>query len=561
MEMGKKSRNVIVLLATMASATALVAGVGSHLITRADASSLDGGTATFISAPASSFVDNFNPFSPSNPAITNGLASIYEPLLYYNEYTGAFTPKLATSYTFSANHLTLTFHLREGVKWSDGTPFTSADVVFSLNLLLKHPDVDSNGLGNLVKSVSAKGKYEVVVNLKTVNNSALLYIGSSTYILPQHVWKSASDPAAFVDKNPVTTGPFVLGTFSQSLIVLKKNPTYWDKGEPHIDKIDFPLYLDNNSAAFAMAQGNFDVGIQFIPNMKTTFLNRDPSNYHYWFPPIGDRILMLNLTRYPLNNVEFRQALTMSIDRNKMTQLGEYGYEKPLDSTAVPPAAADKQFEDTAIANTYSDNFNIPKAKSILKKAGFTWDSSGNLIDPKGKKVSLTILVSQGATNQVADAQVISEGFQQLGINVNVQTPTGSTLYSEMANGSFDIAMKAVVQPTLYMDFNTVLNSAFTAPIGKPATSNDERWNDKTTDSLLNQYSQTFDPKQQQATMFKLEKIVAQQVPFIPLCNYPSWEEFNTSRFTGWPSASNPYAAFYASPFDSMYVLATIHKK
>ncbi|MCY0898041.1 MAG: ABC transporter substrate-binding protein [Firmicutes bacterium] len=92
--------------------------------------------ASYIEAPDSPFVANFNPFSPSNSVTSAGLAEIYEPLLHFNTYTGQIVPKLATSYTYSDNHQTITFHLRHGVKWSNGLPFTSADAVFTYDMIL-----------------------------------------------------------------------------------------------------------------------------------------------------------------------------------------------------------------------------------------------------------------------------------------------------------------------------------------------------------------------------------------------------------------------------------------
>ncbi len=512
---------------------------------------------TYVVSPNGPFVRDFNPWSPANPVIPAILTEVYEPLFYYNQYTGQSVPKLATSYSWANNHKTLIINLRHGVLWSDGQPFTSADVVYTLHTLATTPSIDQNGLGSMIASVSESGKYQVKVNLKSVNSLAWYYIGESTPIVPAHIWEKQKDPAMFKDSDPVTTGPFILDSVSNSLITFKRNPRYWDHGKPYIAGIQMPLYLDNNTAALAMAQGNFDAATNFVPSIKTSLISRDPNHYHYWFPPIGSVVLETNDAKYPISLTSFRQAVSDAIDRNQVSTLGEFGYESVGNSVGLPSDKANETFIDKRVLNKYPLLYNVAKSKAILKKAGFKWNSSGQLIDPKGKPVNITVDVASGVTDWIADAGVIAKDLQAIGINAQVKTPSGSTLNSMYANGSYQMAINWIDGFPAYLGYNLALNSKFGAPIGQAALSNFERWNNEKTDALLAAYPKVFTLSQQKAIMSKLETIFAKNLPVIPLLNGVAWEEYNTSRFTGWPSASNPNASF-AGAIDDMYIFANV---
>ncbi|NMP22264.1 ABC transporter substrate-binding protein [Sulfobacillus harzensis] len=555
----KKGIRGLAVAGGVVTSALLLAGCGSSGSPASAGSSSN--TATFVEAPNSPFVDNFNPWSPSNAMISSAFSEIYEPLLYFNTYTGTITGKLATSYSYSNNHQTITFTLRKGVKWSDGQPFTSNDVVFTFDMILKNPSIDLNGLSNIIQSVSAKGKYTVVINLKSPNEADLYWIAGDTPIVPEHIWSKVSNPASYTDTNPVTTGPFLLKSFSTSLIVLKKNPHYWNPGEPHIDTLKIPLYLSNNSASLAMVKGDFSIATQFVPSIKTTLLSRDPQHYFDWFPPISENVLFTNDAVYPFSSVTFRRALSYAINRKAITSRGEYNYETPANATGLPESKADQPVIDQSIVSQNPMTYDPSKARAILKKAGYTWNSKNQLIDPKGQPVSANIIAESGATDWVSDAQIIAKELDNFGINATVQTPSPSTFLSDLSNGNFQLGVYFTTYgPGPYFEYNTLLNSSFSAPIGHSATSNYERWINPQTNALLQQYTQEFTQSAQQATLDKIEQIMAKDLPVIPLMDFPAWEQYNNTDFTGFPSAHNQYAAM-ASPIDNMYVEAQLRKR
>src|SRR6185312_1992250 len=174
---------------------------------------------TLVANQAGDLVRNFNPFSGNVITGTPGL--IYETLLFFNRADDTVHPWLASSYEFSPDATQLTFHLRTDVKWSDGQPFTSADVKFTLDELAKYGDLDLQGIDSYIKSVATPDQSTVQVTLNQAWSPILWYLGGQTWIVSQHEWSQVKgDPGSFADPNPIGTGPYTVGSFTPQLLVL-----------------------------------------------------------------------------------------------------------------------------------------------------------------------------------------------------------------------------------------------------------------------------------------------------------------------------------------------------
>ncbi len=234
----------------------------------------------------------FNPYLPTNAlglagnSVASGNSSgfINEPLVQVDYVRSNYViPWLAQSWAWSNGNKTLTFHLRQGVKWSDGKPFSSADVVFSYELMKKFPALNGNGIQ--FQSVSAPNASTVVLNFAAPEELNFDPIGS-LIIVPQHIWSKVKNPTTFADADPVGTGPFELSTFTPQSYLLTKNPHYWQKGKPDIAGLRFVAYSDNSTQANAITEGQIDWAADYIPNASTTYLNRSKDN-NYWVPEAG----------------------------------------------------------------------------------------------------------------------------------------------------------------------------------------------------------------------------------------------------------------------------------
>ncbi len=254
-------------------------------------------------------------FNPYNPAVWGeSVGFVYEPLVFVDTLeNGKTTPWLASSYAWSDANKVLTFTIRQGVKFSDGTPMTAADVAYTFNLLKANPALDLNAVWSVLKSVAQHGD-NVVLTFKTTAVPYFYYVADQIDVLPQHVWASVKNAVTYPDASPVGTGPYVMSKCSGQNITYTANPNYWQPGLPKVKTIEYPAFTSNDPANEELATGVAQLGAQFIPNIKAFYTSKSP-NYHYWFPPIANVSMFINLTVAPLNDVAVREAIAYGVDR------------------------------------------------------------------------------------------------------------------------------------------------------------------------------------------------------------------------------------------------------
>jgi peptide/nickel transport system substrate-binding protein len=499
----------------------------------------------------------FNPYSSSTNYGAQGM--IYETLLFFNRLDGSVKPWLATSYHFSSDATSITFTLRQGVKWSDGQSFTSDDVVFTLNLLKKYPAMDVLSLWQFIKSVDAPDASTVMVTLNSPFTPILWYLAGQTWMLPRHHYASVGDASQYTDPNPVGTGPYMLNSFTPQIYSLVKNPNYWQPGKPEVNEVTFPAFDSNTSAELALNRGQIEWAGLYIPNIQQTYVNRDRVHNHYWFPASDVVILYLNTAKYPFNLLPVRQAISYAIDREQLNKVGESGYEPAASPTALV-LPANKNFLSPDYANT-TFTVDTSKTAQLLESAGFTKGSDGFYADKNGKKISFAINVVSGWTDWITDCQIMVSELKAIGMDVTVNAMSYDAYYNSLQMGNFSVGISWTNPgPTPYYLYDGLLRSSNTAPVGQQANSNWERWSDPATDKLLNQFASTTDPTIQQQAMAGIQRIMVEQVPSIPLTNEPYWYEYSTTHYTGWPDPNHQYAV--PSPFmapDSEVVLLNLH--
>ena len=302
----------------------------------------------------------------------NGLAfgTIYEPLFHDNLLNDTKTPWLASSYQWSPDSRTLTFTLRPGIKWTDGQPFSAADVVYTFNLIRDSPALDLYSAWSVLADVTQDGADKVVMTFTTPAAPAFYTVASQVAIVPQHIWSAIRDPATESNASPVGTGPFTIGHCTPQNISFSRNASYWQKGLPYLQTVNYPAITDNDAANTLLATGQAQWGGQFIPNVDSNYVAKDPNHNHYWFPPINNVNLWINMKVSPLDNKAVRQALAYGIDRGQVSQLGEYGYEPPGNQTGVITPTF-QSWIDTAQAAKYAYRFDPAKAASLLQVASF----------------------------------------------------------------------------------------------------------------------------------------------------------------------------------------------
>ena len=545
----------LLLASAAALLTAALAACGSSGSTGASGSTGSGtgakgpsGTLTIINVAGTQWNCSFNPFNPSDLGTGITLGQVYEPLAFVNSLQDAkATPWLATSWAWSNGNKTLTFTIRQGVKFSDGTPMTAADVAYTFNLLKKVPGLDINAVWSVLSSVTQSGD-NVVMQFKTPSVPYFYYIADQIPVVPEHIWSKISNPVTYADSNPVGTGAYTVKPCTPQNITYVANPDYWQPGLPKIAKVLYPAFTSNDPANNMLAAGQGQWGSQFIPNIKAFYSSKSPDN-HYWFPPVSSVSLIPNLTAPGLSDVAVRQAMAYAIDRNKVNDIGEYGEESGASQSGIALPTYNTWLDQSAVAK-YDYSYNPAKAKQILTQDGYTLGSDG-IFAKDGKKLSFSVMNIGGYSDWVASMSVIQQELKAAGIQITPQNLAQNDFTSRLYSGNFQLAYyDQPGGPTPYYEFRQWLYSKNSAPIGKNAATNWERYINPATDKLLDDYAVTTDTATQHQIVDKLQQVLLSDVPYIPVTTAVNWFQYNTATFTGWPTPSNPYAlpAAYAYP-------------
>jgi len=531
---------LVVLLAGAVAAFWTAAGSGSGDRTSAATDKAAAGTSVTISnEQGGTWTCGYNPFNAS--LVDWSFGPVYESLVFVDELkSGAATPWLASKYAWSNHDKTLTFTIRKGVKWSDGKPLTAADVLYTFQLIKKHKALDLQAVWSVLKSVTRKGD-KVVFNFKTAAVPYFYYVAGQTPIVPQHIWKSVKNPVTFKDspnEKPVGSGPFTIASCSPQVMKYTKNPHYWQKGKPKIDTVYYPAYLSNDPANQDLANGTAQWGSQFIPSIKSVYLSKSKDN-HYWFPPVANVSVFINLKNPILKNVAVRRAMAYAIDRSRVANIGEYGYEPAANQTGIVTPTF-KSWESKSLAKKFT--YSPTKAKQVLTKAGFTMKNG--VFQKNGKSLSFTMVNIGGYSDWVASAQIVQQNLAAVGIKVTPSNISQTTYDNDVYTGKYELAYDGneAGGPAPYYELRQELYSPNSAPIGKTASSNWERYYNKNVDKLIRKYAATTSSKEQHAIVNQLEAAMVNDVPIIPITEGVDWYQYNTKNLTGWVTKKNPFA-------------------
>jgi peptide/nickel transport system substrate-binding protein len=492
---------------------------------------------------------SFNPFNSSVNYLSTG--DVYEPLVFVNTLQNSkASPWLATQWAWSNNNTTLSFTVRNGVQWSDGKPMTAADVAFTFNYLKANPSIDLNSLWSVLSSVTQQGSDQVVFTFKSAAVPYFYFIADQTPIIPQHVWSTVKDPAKFADNTPVGTGAYTVNPCTPQNITFTANKKYWQPGLPKIQKVLYPAFTSNDPANNYLATGKAQWGSQFIPNIDAFYAKKN-TNHHYWFPPVAQVSLFPNETVAGLGDPVVRQALAYAVDRNKASQIGEYGYEPAANQMGIVTPTFNSWIDPTAkAADDYT--YNPAKVTSLLQGDGYHKGTDNIWVSPAGKRLSFNVINESGYSDWVATIQTVVQSAKAAGIELTPINLSNDDYYNRLYTGNFDLAYYAETEigPAPYYEMREWLYSGNSAPIGQTATTNFERYNNPQTDTLLNQYGSTTDAATQKQVMGQLEQVMLKQVPIIPVTEEVDWFQYDTGSISGWPTQDNPYAlpAAYAYP-------------
>lgn len=508
-----------------------------------------GGDLTLVTKLVDAHVRNFNPY---NDAVGQYYAKdfVYEMLWIPNIlHPDQDIPVLATSYEVSEDLKSVTFNLRKGITWSDGKAFTADDVVFTVNYASKHPDFNIENINwynqetneGSVIGVKKLDDHRVRFDLNQPN--ALAHIGlGQLYPLPKHIWQDIKDPANFRNENPVATGPFTNVTkFTQTVFKLCRNDDYWQDNKPYVDCLVFPQYSSNTQAESAASLGDIDwLGVG-MSNPKA--YSKRSENNKYWLPAGGNVNLQLNTTKAPFNNLAFRQAMSIAINRDDLVEFATFGLttatKYPIGTGEFYKAWYD---EEHLAQYKYLMEYDAKRAAKILDDAGIVdADGDGWRDNADGSAIKFKMSVPSGWTDWVNSVMQISENLQDIGINAIAHTPDENAWFEAVPKGDFDVYMMWTHSNVVpWGTYNDLFNPAdmVEGSISYQAMHQMVLPELKT---ALDNFAKTADRVEQRKQLNIVHEQVAQNLPIIALFANPEWYQYNTSEFEGWASEENPF--------------------
>ncbi len=480
--------------ATLAFAGALP-GLGLAARSSTGSTPATGGTLRFARSIAPTQLD------PANSIIAGDvytLDKIFEPL-FITLPNGKLAPWLAVSHGVSPDQKTHTFALRPGVKFSDGTPLTAADVVFSINRARTNSKGPLSFLDSAIKSVAAQGTSKVVITLSAPWAPFLSDISVfANAILPNN-FGGKSEAQFFA--NPVGTGPFVLSGFKPSATTLKleKNPTYWQPGKPYLDAVELQYVDDDNQRVLQLRGGQVDV-IDSVPPADVASLKANSSLAVGLYPAWEVDLLVLNekLPQYADRHV--RRAITYAINRPGLVNASSFGTAQPGGSF-FPPSLQYYAPETPTLAYSLAD------AKAELAKSKF----------PNGFSTSL--LIDGGVQKWRTFAQIVQQQLKPLNINVTIKALDHAAFESSFQKFDYelfiDYAINDISDPDEMASFELDTKSG-------GSTSYWSSYDNPAVIKLVHQAESQGNPSKRAALYAKIQQIVAGDAPFVPL-DYPPY--------------------------------------
>lgn len=433
-------------------------------------------------------------------------------------------PDLAASWTTSADGLSWTFKLRDGVKWSDGKPFTAEDVAFTFNDIVLKPDLGAQNRGNFaaVKSVTAVDGTTVRFDLSRKFSALTSYLAYNSGIVPKHVL--SADPLKTISFNkgvPVSTGPFRVEKYtSGQSVTLVRNENYFG-AKPYLDKVVFTVVPDANTQIAQALSG--DISIMILDDKAAVARVKSASNLAVVSRPLVQYYwLALNQTDPRFTDVRVRQAFVQAIDRQAIIKSVELGYGS-IANSAITPAL--KAYFDPSLSSRYP--YDPQKAKDLLAAAGWT-PGAGGVLMKDGKPFQFTMDVGQKGVLEPVNA-LIQQDLKKVGVVADLNTMEwNSYIQKVVVRREYTASVNWWTYPSDPDVFPYYASSAAGKGFNIPG------YKDAKLDDLLIQGQATTDLEARKAVYKQLQTYMADTLPYLFLW-YPDEVDVLSSSLQGVP--------------------------
>lgn len=434
--------------------------------------------------------------------INNG--KIYETLIERNNETLELDPLLAESWEISEDKLTYTFKIREGIKWHDGTPFTSEDVVFSYNTIM-NPKVDSPQL---------RAYYQEIRDVKAIDDLTVEFTYAKPYflalefcggmpIVPKHIFDKGDFNTNPAGRDPIGTGPykFVRWTTGRD-IVIDKNPDYWGE-KPKIDKIVFKIITDSTVSFQILKREELDVSgltpIQWERQTNSPSFNENYDKLSYFTPNYS--YIGWNSKRPYFADKQVRTALTHLVNRELILDKILYN----LGAIVTNPFYINSPAYDKSI-DPYP--YDPQKAEELLKEADWIDHDGDGIRDKDGVKFAFEFLLPGGSETGEKIATILKEELDNMGIQMDIRKTEWAVFTTRLNERNFDavtLAWSMGVESDPYQIWSSTQAEKGSNFIG---FKNDQA------DKLIEEARTEFDRDKRQELYRKFAEIIHEEQPY-----------------------------------------------
>ncbi len=478
---------------------------------------------------------------------------------------------IVTGVETSNDGMQFTYTMRDGMKWSDGMPFTANDVAWTLNYYKAHKISNYYADTSLIKHVDVVDDTHFVINSiqpTSVYSGATVFMYE--YILPEHIWSKLDEPKKFQNVPAVGSGPYVITSYKQGqAVTLKRNPYYWglDAGlTPTFDEIIYESFNDENQEAAALQQGEIDFGYFDSANILNSLKNKPNVETHAATVPSFDELGFNSGSAFQtdkaggfsphgtgshaVSDPAFRRAVTMAVNKQALVDNVLLGYGLPADSPVQPGATTGEWTPGPDLPDL---SFNPDNAKAALADAGYTdTDGDGIVNDPvTGENVVLRYFTRTSDENSINASQYVSSWFKNVGVGTKVQAVSTSKLTSIIEAGNYDLfhwGWYPNPDPNYILKIFTCSERA---PDATTYGNNDSYFCDPSYDKLYDETLSATDPAKRNDLVHQAQDTLYNEAPYLMLYYGQVLEAYRSDKvgdFLVQPSPDGDLLATYG-PF------------
>jgi len=426
---------------------------------------------------------------------------------------------LADSWDISKDSLVITFHLKKGIKWTDGVEFTAHDVMFGYKTIIdeKTPTAYSEDFKQ-VKKAEVLDKYTFRVTYEKPFAPALGSWGNLT-VLPKHLLEGKDITKSELGRHPIGMGPFKFLKWTPGQeVVMEANPGYFE-GRPYIDRYVYRVIPDPATMFLELKAGGIDwmglTPIQYTRQTNTPYFEKNFIKYKYPVPAYTYLGLNLCLRReqgtgqciekHPwFSDKRVRQAIAYAIDKQEVVGGVLFGLGSPATGPFVP-----KTWPYNPNVKKYE--YSPEKAKELLAEAGWKDSDGDGILDKDHRPFEFTILTNQGNSVRINTATIIQWRLAMVGIKINVRTLEWSTFINEFIDKRRFEAVILGWSLGLDPDQYDIWHSSKT----KEKEFNFVSYKNSEVDELLEKGRRTFDIEKRKKMYHRIHEILAEELPYI----------------------------------------------